>query len=103
MKLAVIGGGSTYTPELIDGVLLRRDRLPISTITLCDINPERLKIVSDFARRMIAASGGGIEIETTDSQADAVKGARQAAGHPLGQQSLARAGRENHRVLARSH
>lgn len=76
MKLAVIGGGSTYTPELIDGVLLRRDRLPITTITLCDINPERLKIVSDFARRMVAASGGGIEIETTESQAEAVKGAR---------------------------
>ncbi|MEY3697109.1 MAG: hypothetical protein RJA41_759, partial [Actinomycetota bacterium] len=76
MKLAVIGGGSTYTPELIDGVLLRRDRLPITTISLCDINPERLKIVSDFARRMVAASGGGIEIETTESQSVAVKDAR---------------------------
>lgn len=76
MKLAVIGGGSTYTPELIDGVLLRRDRLPITTITLCDIDAGRLKIVSDFARRMVAASGGGIEIETTESQSEAVKGAR---------------------------
>ena len=76
MKLAVIGGGSTYTPELIDGILLRRDRLPIKTISLCDINPERLKIVSDFARRMINAAGGGIDIETTESQAEAVKDAR---------------------------
>lgn len=76
MKLAVIGGGSTYTPELIDGVLQRRDRLPIKTITLCDIIPERLKIVSEFAKRMVAAAGGGIEIEVTDSQSEAVKDAR---------------------------
>lgn len=76
MKLAVIGGGSTYTPELIDGVLLRLDRLPIKTITLCDIIPERLKIVSEFAKRMVAAAGGGIEIEVTDSQSEAVKDAR---------------------------
>ncbi|MEY2635393.1 MAG: hypothetical protein RIS75_1333 [Actinomycetota bacterium] len=76
MKLAVIGGGSTYTPELIDGVLRRRDRLPIDEIHLCDINPERLDVVSAFARRMVEAAGGGINIETTSDQATAVRGAR---------------------------
>lgn len=76
MKLAVIGGGSTYTPELIDGVLRRRDRLPIDEIHLCDINSERLDVVSAFARRMVEAAGGGINIETTSDQATAVRGAR---------------------------
>ena len=76
MRLAVIGGGSTYTPELIDGVLRRRDRLPITEIALCDINTERLDIVAGFARRMVAHSGGGITIHTTSSQAEAVRGAR---------------------------
>ena len=74
-KLAVIGGGSTYTPELIDGVLGRRDRLPITEIALCDIDQERLDIVAGFARRMVSAAGGGIEIHTTTSQAEAVRGA----------------------------
>ena len=75
MKLAVIGGGSTYTPELIDGVLRRRDRLPIDTITLCDIDQSRLDVVGAFAKRMAEAGGGGIEIQLTNSQVEAVRGA----------------------------
>lgn len=76
MKLAVIGGGSTYTPELIDGVLQRRDRLPITEIHLCDIHEERLDIVASFARRMVEAAGGGIAIHQTTETAEAVRGAR---------------------------
>jgi len=76
MKLAVIGGGSTYTPELIDGVLQRRDRLPVDVIHLCDINEERLDIVASFARRMVEAAGGGIEIRQGTDTAEAVRGAR---------------------------
>jgi 6-phospho-beta-glucosidase len=76
MKLAVIGGGSTYTPELIDGVLQRRDRLPVDVIHLCDIDEERLDVVASFARRMVEAGGGGIEIRQGASAAEAVRGAR---------------------------
>jgi len=76
MKLAVIGGGSTYTPELIDGVLNRRDRLPISHIHLVDIEIERLDVVAKFAQRMIAAAGGGIELTWGTDTVAAVKGAR---------------------------
>lgn len=74
MKLAVIGGGSTYTPELIDGVLRRRDRLPITEIVLCDLHEQRLEVVSGFARRMVAANGGGIEIHTTSDHRTAITG-----------------------------
>lgn len=76
MKLAVIGGGSTYTPELIDGVLRRRDRLPVTEIALCDINEKRLDVVAGFARRMVANAGGGIEIHTTSDHRDAVRDSR---------------------------
>jgi len=75
MKLAVVGGGSTYTPELIDGVLRRRDRLPIDQISLCDINAERLATVGGFAQRMIDHAGGGITLQLTDSRKVAVEGA----------------------------
>ena len=49
MKVAVIGGGSTYTPELIAGFLARRDRLPLTELWLMDIDPERLRVVGGFA------------------------------------------------------
>lgn len=76
MKLAVIGGGSTYTPELVDGVLQRRDRLPVDVIHLCDIDEARLEIVAGFARRMVEAAGGGIEIRHGADTVEAVRGAR---------------------------
>ena len=63
MKVAVIGGGSTYTPELIDGILQRHERLPVSTIHLIDIDLSRLTIIAAFAKRMIEAAGRDINIE----------------------------------------
>jgi len=36
-KIAVVGGGSTYTPELVDGLARRTDRLPIDELVLLDI------------------------------------------------------------------
>lgn len=63
MKLAVIGGGSTYTPELIDGVIKRHARLPISHIYLVDIEMVKLEIIARFAQRMIKAANLNITIE----------------------------------------
>ncbi|MEU4244508.1 6-phospho-beta-glucosidase [Actinoplanes sp. NPDC026619] len=62
MKLCVVGGGSTYTPELIDGILDRRASLPITEIVLIDPDERRLGVVGPFAARMIAHSGGGIDL-----------------------------------------
>lgn len=70
MKIAVIGGGSTYTPELIDGILQRHDRLPITEISLIDIDLTRLTTIAAFAKRMVKAAGREISIEvTTDARA----------------------------------
>jgi len=53
LKLAVVGGGSTYTPELIEGIALRAARLPVDELVLLDIDPERLEIVGGLAQRML--------------------------------------------------
>jgi 6-phospho-beta-glucosidase len=75
MKIAVIGGGSTYTPELINGFLAREGQIPLSELWLMDIDPARLEIVGGFAQRMAAAKGAGFRVElTTDLQA-ALRGA----------------------------
>jgi 6-phospho-beta-glucosidase len=53
LKIAVVGGGSTYTPELVEGFEVRRDRMPIDELVLLDTDPERLRVVGGLARRML--------------------------------------------------
>ncbi len=53
MKLAIVGGGSTYTPELIDGFARYRDALPLEEIALIDPDPHRVDLVAGVARRML--------------------------------------------------
>ena len=64
-KIAVIGGGSTYTPELVDGLARRTDRLPIDELVLLDIEPERLEVVGGLAQRMLTRAGWGGRLVTT--------------------------------------
>ncbi|MEV0186035.1 6-phospho-beta-glucosidase [Streptomyces sp. NPDC050625] len=65
MKLAVVGGGSTYTPELIDGFARLRDTLPITELVLIDPASDRLELVGGLARRIFAKQGHGGKIVTT--------------------------------------
>jgi 6-phospho-beta-glucosidase len=75
MKIAVIGGGSTYTPELVNGFLDRIKSLPLTELWLMDIDAERLEIVGGFAQRMLAAKGDPFKVILTTDQRAAVKGA----------------------------
>lgn len=75
MKLTVVGGGSTYTPELIDGFIRMRDRLPIDELWLVDPDPYRRELVGGMSRRMFAAQGHPGRIETTDDLVAGVSGA----------------------------
>jgi 6-phospho-beta-glucosidase len=75
MKIAVIGGGSSYTPELINGFLERLDTLPVSELWLMDVLPERLEIVGKFAQRMVAAKGSPFAVHLTTDRRAAVAGA----------------------------
>ena len=54
MKVAVAGGGSTYTPELIEGFLSHAERLPVDELVLFDIDSERLDVVGGLAKRIFA-------------------------------------------------
>jgi 6-phospho-beta-glucosidase len=75
LKVAVIGGGSTYTPELVNGFLARVDQFPVDELWLMDIDEERLKIVGGFAQRMVEAKGSPFKVHLTANQREAVKGA----------------------------
>jgi len=74
-KIAVIGGGSTYTPELVDGLARRTDRLPIDELVLLDIEPERLEVVGGLARRMLTRAGWPGTLVTTLDRDTALDGA----------------------------
>jgi 6-phospho-beta-glucosidase len=67
MKVTVVGGGSTYTPELVDGFSRLRDVLPIDELWLVDPDPERLALVAGVSRRMFARAGHpGVVHDTAD-------------------------------------
>ncbi|WP_113702379.1 6-phospho-beta-glucosidase [Nonomuraea lactucae] len=76
MKLAVVGGGSTYTPELIDGFARLRDELPLTEIALIDPDESRLELISGMARRMLAHAGHPARVVATSSVEEGVSGAR---------------------------
>ncbi|MGA5097988.1 6-phospho-beta-glucosidase [Streptomyces lavendulocolor] len=75
MKLAVIGGGSTYTPELIDGFARLRDTLPVAELVLVDPAADRLELVGGLARRILAKQGHDGLVTTTSDLDAGVDGA----------------------------
>ncbi|CAM5660700.1 6-phospho-beta-glucosidase OS=Streptomyces antimycoticus OX=68175 GN=SSPO_064860 PE=3 SV=1 [Streptomyces antimycoticus] len=75
MKLAVVGGGSTYTPELIDGFARLRDALPLEELVLVDPAADRLELVGGLARRIFAKQGHPGTISWTDDLDAGVDGA----------------------------
>ncbi|MFO1539316.1 MAG: 6-phospho-beta-glucosidase [Chloroflexota bacterium] len=75
MRIAVIGGGSTYTPELVQGFLDRRDRLPLRELWLVDLSEDRLAVVGALAQRMVAASGAPFRVVLTTDRRAAIAGA----------------------------
>lgn len=75
VKVAVVGAGSTYTPELVEGFVTRGDRLPIDELVLLDIDPERLDIVGALAERMARRAGWSGTVRRTLSRDDAIEGA----------------------------
>jgi 6-phospho-beta-glucosidase len=71
MKVAVIGGGSTYTPELVSGL----SRLDVSDFVLHDIDAERREVVGGLARRMLDRQGYRGAVDVTDNLDRALDGA----------------------------
>ncbi|MFJ4012276.1 6-phospho-beta-glucosidase [Streptomyces sp. NPDC090026] len=75
MRLAVVGGGSTYTPELIDGFARMRETLPVTELVLIDPDTERLELVGGLARRIFARQGHDGAVTTTADLDTGVDGA----------------------------
>lgn len=77
IKIATIGGGSSYTPELIEGFIKRKDELPISELWLVDIEEgrEKLEIVGAMAQIMVKAAGLDWKVYLTLDRREALKDA----------------------------
>lgn len=76
MKIAVVGGGSTYSPELLHGLADRSERLGVATVALTDIDSKRLEIVGGFVERMCRRIAPALRIERHLDAARALEGAR---------------------------
>ena len=75
LKIAVIGAGSSYTPELIEGFIKRKETLPVASFYFMDIDREKMDIVIGLAKRMIETAGLRPKIVLTDNLDEAVEGA----------------------------
>ncbi len=78
VKVAVIGGGSSYTPELVDGFLARTDTFPLSELWLMDVSEQRLEVVGGFVRRMVEARGAPFAVRLTTGRREALRDAGYA-------------------------
>lgn len=77
LKVATIGGGSSYTPELIEGFIKRYHEFPLSELWLVDIEEgkEKLEIVGNLAKRMVQKAGLPINVHLTLDRRAALKDA----------------------------
>ena len=77
LKVATIGGGSSYTPEIIEGFIKRYDELPVKDLYLVDIEEGqwKLDIVGDLARRMVEEAGVDMNIHLTLDRKEAIRNA----------------------------
>jgi len=75
MKLATIGGGSTYTPELAQGLIQRQEKLGLLEWCLMDTDADRLDVVGGFVQRMVAGEGKPFGVRLTTDMREALQGA----------------------------
>lgn len=77
IKIVTIGGGSSYTPEFVEGLIKRHKELPVRELWLVDIEKgkEKLEIVGNLAKRMVKKAGLPITIYTTFDRKEALKDA----------------------------
>lgn len=75
LKIAVIGAGSSYTPELVEGFVEARSELNVARIAMMDIDERKLAIVGGLAGRMLEAADVDVELELTTDRQRAIEGA----------------------------
>jgi 6-phospho-beta-glucosidase len=75
IKVTVVGGGSTYTPELIEGIATRAERFPVDELVLLDTDPMRREVVGGLAARMLRRLEWPGRLQVTDDRNAALDGA----------------------------
>jgi 6-phospho-beta-glucosidase len=75
VKVAVVGAGSTYTPELVEGFVRRIERFPVDELALLDVDRDRLDVVGGLAGRMLERAGYGGHLILTTDRDEALEGA----------------------------
>ena len=75
MKFTIVGAGSSYSPELVDEMIVRREMLPVKEIVLYDISQERLDVMEGFLKRYCAKRDFEVKIRQTTDLDDALYGA----------------------------
>ncbi len=80
LKIAVIGAGSTYTPELINGFITRNGQLKIDSFYMMDIDRGKNEIVTGLGKRMLEANGINAKVIITESLEEAIEGADYVLG-----------------------
>ena len=73
--MTVVGGGSTYTPELVDSLCDHEDRMVVDELVLLDPDRDRLEVVGGLAERMLRRRGWAGDLVTTDDRQRAIDGA----------------------------
>lgn len=75
MKLVIFGGGSSYTPELIHGLIKQHTALPVTEVCLVDINEQRIAILQSLSQRMFAKAGLPVTVSATTDRRRGLEGA----------------------------
>lgn len=75
MKLVIVGGGSSYVPELVEGLIARYERFPVSELALTDINAQRLEVAAGLSQRMLQRAGLPVRVTATTDRRQALEGA----------------------------
>lgn len=74
LKLVIIGGGSSYTPEILEGIIQRQDTFPVNEIVLVDIEPgkDKLETIGNLGKRMIHQANANINLSWTLNRREAL-------------------------------
>ena len=80
LKIAVIGAGSTYTPELVNGFITRKEVLNAKHFYFMDIDKDKTEIIAGLAKRMLDAKGMNGKIIVTQNLDEAIEGADYVLG-----------------------
>ena len=76
LKITIIGGGSSYSGEIIEMLVAERDTIPVEEIVLIDIDKERLGIIKEFFKRYLKLRNYDIKITVTDNRNEVISGSQ---------------------------